>query len=153
MFKELRKNKPLMIFTILLLIIIIIGVLSPLNNGTFASLFVGGHIGSFKGKLNLEAFENSDKPCICLFYAPWCGHCKKIKPVWNKLMTENKTNIKIIQIDCDEHKKIAKKYGIAGFPTIKYLPNGLLKTLQNSAIAYEGDRTFDSLKSFIAQYV
>tara|TARA_B110000037_G_C16736869_1_gene349475 strand:+ start:78 stop:539 length:462 start_codon:yes stop_codon:yes gene_type:complete len=153
MFKELKKNKPLMILTILLLIIIIIGVFSPRNRGSFASLSIGGHIGSLKGKINLEAFENSEEPSVVLFHAPWCGHCKKLMPTWNNIMSNNKSKIKIIKINCDKHKDISKKYGIKGFPTIKYLPNGLLKTLPDSAKEYTGDRSHNSLTSFISKCV
>ena len=56
------------------------------------------------------------------FYAPWCGHCKKLKPDWDKLGTQFDTNADTLigDVDCTgSGKSICEQYGIQGFPTLK----------------------------------
>ena len=99
--------------------------------------------------LNYENFDNyKNKKCVALFYAPWCGHCKKIKPLWNDLETSHPG---VTSVNCDEHSKIAEKHNIKGFPTIKYLPNGIDSS--DNSIEYSGDRSEGDLKRFIDKYL
>ena len=100
-----------------------------------------------------EMFTDDDEsPTMVMFHVPWCGYCKKTMPVWKELQSAGVLNsknnsVKILDIDCEEDKAIAKKHGVDGFPTIKYFPNGLNKT--GSAITYENERDLPTLKTFI----
>jgi protein disulfide-isomerase-like protein len=87
---------------------------------------------------------SSDKPCIIFFYAPWCGHCKNAKPEFEKLMKMAKG--KAYMIDCDDHKDIAQKYGIQGFPTIRYYPKG---PKNGNPREYNGNRTAKDMMDFM----
>ena len=58
------------------------------------------------------------------FYAPWCGHCKNLEPHWNQAATELKGKIKVAKLDATVHNKVASRYGIRGYPTIKIFPPG-----------------------------
>jgi protein disulfide-isomerase-like protein len=87
---------------------------------------------------------SSDKPCIIFFYAPWCGHCKNAKPEFEKLMKMAKG--KAHMIDCDAHQDIAKKYGIQGFPTIRYYPKG---PKNGNPREYQGNRTAEDMMDFM----
>ena len=145
MFERIRKNPILIVLLTALLIIIVIGVFTPRNNRLTAGLKLGGHIGSLRGSLNIETMEN--EPCIALFHAPWCGHCKRFKPQWDKLMDEIH-GIKLKDVNCDENKELANKHNIKGFPTIKFLPKGI-DVAEGSE--YSGDRSEDSLKKFIKE--
>lgn len=95
-----------------------------------------------------EGFESSsedfnshigkDKKLV-LFYADWCGHCKKIKPDWDAAATDiNKDGTKMIKVNCgggtDSDKEIMEKYSIDGYPTIIVFENG-------NATPYNGKRT------------
>ena len=78
---------------------------------------------------------------LVLFYADWCGHCKKIKPVWDETAEEiNKDDKKMIKVNCgegtNEEKKIMKEYNIDGYPTIILFNNGKPEP-------YSGERTKD----------
>ena len=53
-----------------------------------AGVGVKGHFGSLKGNVNFEAFDNQNKPTLVIFYAEWCGHCKRCMPEVEKLKQE-----------------------------------------------------------------
>lgn len=60
------------------------------------------------------------------FFAPWCGHCKKLAPEWEKAATALKGGepaIVLASVDATEepNKALAEKFGIKGFPTIKVI--------------------------------
>eukprot|EP00163_Fabomonas_tropica_P014071 TRINITY_DN2571_c1_g1_i1.p1 TRINITY_DN2571_c1_g1~~TRINITY_DN2571_c1_g1_i1.p1 ORF type:complete len:438 (+),score=145.45 TRINITY_DN2571_c1_g1_i1:159-1472(+) len=54
------------------------------------------------------------------FYAPWCGHCKNLAPEWSAAATELKGQFRFGAVDATVHQKFASKYGVRGYPTIKY---------------------------------
>ena len=55
----------------------------------------------------------SNEPCVVLFYAPWCGHCKRFKPQWDSLMAE--IGIKLIDVNCDKNKELQKMITLKDF--------------------------------------
>merc|ERR1712127_1167159 len=70
--------------------------------------------------------ENADLALV-KFYAPWCGHCKKIAPEFEKAATILKANdppVTLIEVDCTEHQSVCSKYGVSGYPTMKVFRNG-----------------------------
>merc|ERR1719497_220609 len=86
----------------------------------------------------------SGKGVFIKFLAPWGGHCKSLKPDWDKLMDEFKdspTSL-IADVDCTaDGKDLCEKHGVKGYPTIKY---GDVSDLKD----YNGARSFDELKKF-----
>jgi len=85
---------------------------------------------------------------LVLFYADWCGHCKKIKPVWEETANEvNEPELKMIKVNCGEgtpaDQKIMKKYSIDGYPTI-------IKFVNGKAQLYQGERNVESFKQAVA---
>jgi thiol-disulfide isomerase/thioredoxin/Ca2+-binding RTX toxin-like protein len=94
------------------------------------------------GKLVKPEIKSGKK--LVLFYADWCGHCKKIKPVWDEAADHvNKDDVKMIKVNCgegsEEDKKIMKKYNIDGYPTI-------IKFVDGTPSLYRGDRDANSFK-------
>jgi protein disulfide-isomerase A6 len=72
---------------------------------------------------NFEDVVGGDKPALVEFFAPWCGHCKKLVPVYEELATLfQKEHVVIASVDADEHKELGNKFGVSGFPTIKFFP-------------------------------
>ncbi len=95
-----------------------------------------------------DIMKNPNKVFV-LFYADWCGHCKTLKPIWNKV--EAKYSDKMTSIDLgSENKKseaVKKHFGIDGFPTMIVVENG-------KAIAtYEGGRTEEEITNYVKNNV
>lgn len=95
--------------------------------------------------VKIENFSDKSNRKLVLFYAPWCGHCKTLKPTWDKL-TDSYPEV-VTKINCDEEKEIAEQNNIEGYPTIKYFPTGM----DGDSIDYEGSRNYESLESFLKE--
>ena len=79
------------------------------------------------------------------FYAPWCGHCKSLAPEYAaaaKTLREMETPMYIAKVDATVAKKVAEKYEVQGFPTLKYFVNG-------TPVEYNGGRTADEIVSWL----
>ncbi|TYI55192.1 hypothetical protein E1A91_D11G124800v1 [Gossypium mustelinum] len=95
---------------------------------------------------NFEKEVGQDRGALVEFYAPWCGHSQKLAPEYEKLGASFKKakSVLIGKVDCDEHKSVCGKYGVEGYPTIKWFPKGSLDPKQ-----YEGPRTAEPLAEFV----
>lgn len=100
-----------------------------------------------EGSLVIEGM--SGDRTFALFYAPWCPHCKKIMPEWEKAKRMNRSDVKIVKIDCEERPEFAQQYGIRGYPTIYFLPYGLNNP--KARIEYKGERKGEAFLAFIAK--
>ncbi|ETW06795.1 protein disulfide-isomerase domain [Aphanomyces invadans] len=74
------------------------------------------------------------------FYAPWCGHCKNLAPEWKKAAKALDGIVNVAAVDCDQHKELAGKYGVQGFPTIKVFGDN-----KRSPTDYQGQRTAQAI--------
>ena len=93
--------------------------------------------------------QQSEK-VLALFYAPWCGHCKRLEPVWDEFMQnfDGYNGVKIIKVNGDESPDLAQLHNVRGFPTIKMCVRGV----QNpEGFVYEGDRSMNSIAEFLQQ--
>jgi len=91
--------------------------------------------------------QTAGKTVFVKFFAPWCGHCKAMKPAWDTLMSEyeNSENILVADVDCiNSGKDLCSKVGVEGFPTIKH---GDPENLED----YKGGRDADSLNKFASE--
>ena len=79
---------------------------------------------------------------IVEFYAPWCGHCKSLAPEYEKAASALKGVVKIVAVDATQSEKLAQKYGIQGFPTIKVFGSD-----KKNPVDYQGQRTGDAIIS------
>jgi protein disulfide-isomerase-like protein len=96
---------------------------------------------------NFDAIvKNPTSQVLVEFYAPWCGHCKSLAPVWDKLATAFKSeeNVVIAKLDADAHKDLAGKYDVHGFPTLKWFG-----TESKDGEKYEGSRDLGDLVKFV----
>ncbi|KAG5545663.1 hypothetical protein RHGRI_017969 [Rhododendron griersonianum] len=90
-----------------------------------------------------ELVVKSKELWVVEFFAPWCGHCKKLAPEWKKASNSLKGKVKLGHVDCDAEKSLMSRFNVQGFPTI--LVFGADK---DSPFPYEGARTASAIESF-----
>ncbi|KAI1298129.1 Thioredoxin domain-containing protein 5 [Halotydeus destructor] len=83
------------------------------------------------------------------FYAPWCGHCQRLVPIWEQLAQsfENDELVRISKIDCNEFREACKPWGVRGYPSLLWIVDG--KVIEK----YQGERTHEALKKFVLDKV
>lgn len=92
-----------------------------------------------------ELVTNSGKPALVKFYAPWCGHCKKLAPTYEQLgdvFASVKDKVTIAKADGDAHKALSKRFGIKGFPTLKWIHGDKIED-------YDSARTLEALTKYV----
>lgn len=90
----------------------------------------------------------SSKPALVEFFAPWCGHCKNLAPVFEELastFSHAGDKVSIAKVDADEHKSLGKRFGVQGFPTLKWFDG----QDGSSPEDYNGGGDLESLTKFI----
>ncbi len=75
------------------------------------------------------------------FYAPWCGHCKRLAPVWDELALKLDKKVNVAKVDCTKDTVTCKRFDLRGYPTLILLRGGRMYT-------YKGGRDAASLVSY-----
>jgi len=78
------------------------------------------------------------------FYAPWCGHCKKLAPIYEKVATNLKGSTNVAKIDCTTETASCRRFGIRGYPTVKFVKDG-------KVIDYKSERTPEAFAAFVSE--
>ncbi|XP_056137435.1 protein disulfide-isomerase A3 [Lampris incognitus] len=77
------------------------------------------------------------------FFAPWCGHCKRLAPEYEAAATRLKGIVSLAKVDCTANSNVCSKYGVSGYPTLKIFRDG------EESGAYDGPRTADGIVSHL----
>jgi len=95
---------------------------------------------------NFDQVVDGSANVLVEFYAPWCGHCKSLAPIYELVATSYKKNKDIIiaKVDADAEKTLGSRFDVKGFPTLKWFPKGSTKPVD-----YDGSREEEGFYSFI----
>ncbi len=84
------------------------------------------------------AFEKtvlqSTLPVIVDFWAPWCGPCRAVAPILDKIAKEFAGKLLVAKINTDENKEWAQKYNVQGIPTLLLVAGGKIVHTQTGAL-------------------
>ena len=85
-----------------------------------------------------DAFEKtvmeSNIPVIVDFWAPWCGPCKMVAPILEKIAKEYAGSVLVAKVNTERHTKWAEKFEVQGIPTMLFIANGKVAHQQVGAL-------------------
>ncbi|CAI5488771.1 unnamed protein product [Closterium sp. Naga37s-1] len=96
---------------------------------------------------NFHDHVGGDSVVFVKFYTPWCGHCQRLAPDWEKVATAFKDSdaIRIAKVDCQAHAELCTNHEVRGYPTLKWFP----AAGQGGVEDYGGDRKANVFVDFI----
>lgn len=142
-FSGLLKDKKKLII-ILVVLVIFIGLAYYVYNNHVAPKLNP----DFVANKELVQEESGSDAELYLFYTEWCPHCKKAKPIWQKLKSDyegktiNGVNVYFKEVDCDKDEKTADDFNVEGYPTIKLVKDG-------QVIEYDAKPDYETLVEFL----
>ena len=100
-------------------------------------------------EVNTSEFPSAVKDGVVMvdFWAPWCGPCRMVAPVLEKLQDEMGDKVKIVKLNVDENPDVARQYGISSIPTMIVFKNG------NHVETVVGASTSDRYKSLLEKHM
>lgn len=100
-----------------------------------------------KGTSHDRVALDATKNVLVEYYAPWCGHCKKLVPEYEKLAEHFKDDEDIVIAKMDSTANEVSSVSVQGFPTLKFYPKGV--DAADGAIDYDGARDFDGMVKYL----
>ncbi|KAF7327818.1 Protein disulfide-isomerase erp38 [Mycena kentingensis (nom. inval.)] len=109
------------------------------------SAVAASNVVDLSNQADFDAVIGKGKPALVEFFAPWCGHCKNLAPVYEELANAFVgKDVIIAKVDADgAGKSLGTKYGVTGFPTLKWFDK------DGAYDPYDSGRDLDSLAGFI----
>lgn len=105
-----------------------------------------------KDNLKEEIYESgSEEAWFIDMHAPWCDHCKKLRPEWAQLATRLKGKAKVASLDASQNRQFDAMYELKGYPTIVMVPPGLKN--EKVFIKYDGARIVDRMEEWALEKI
>jgi protein disulfide isomerase family A protein 3 len=96
---------------------------------------------------NFKQIVDQDKDVLVEFYAPWCGHCKKLAPIFDELGIKMKNeDVVVAKMDATAND-VPSHFTVTGFPTLYWVPKGK----KMDPVRYGGGRELDDFVKYIAK--
>ncbi|KAM6974573.1 protein disulfide-isomerase A3-like [Tautogolabrus adspersus] len=95
------------------------------------------------GDADFDYLATEHETMLVKFYAPWCGHCKKLAPEFDRAATRLKGTVQLAKVDCTAHSETCARFGVSGYPTLKIFRNG------KDSAPYDGPRTADGIYQYM----
>ena len=116
-----------------------------------ASAFWGSSSSDALRELTSETFDElipGEKVAFVEFYAPWCGHCKRLAPTWKamaeRVHSRSDLDAVVAKIDCTKHRDTCNANQVRGYPTML-----LFEANERTGKRYQGPRDTDELVKFV----
>mmetsp|Transcript_12555 Transcript_12555/g.17449 ORF Transcript_12555/g.17449 Transcript_12555/m.17449 type:complete len:457 (-) Transcript_12555:283-1653(-) len=96
---------------------------------------------------NFDETIKDNQNVLVEFYAPWCGHCKRLAPEYDAASLKLKDeDVVLAKVDATEESELGQKYEVRGYPTLIWFKNGKSKE-------YDGGRTSDTIVSWVMKKI
>jgi len=93
-----------------------------------------------------EIVNDPTKDVLVKYYAPWCGHCKKLAPIWEELGEAYKDNKNLVIAKFDATANEAEGVEVRGYPTLIFYPKD-----NKAGVNFDGDRTLEPIKKWLEE--
>ena len=103
---------------------------------------------------NKKTAMKSEKSWFIKFFAPWCGHCQRLAPIWSEFNRLHIDEINVGTVDCttDGGQPLCKAMEVKGYPTLIFFPgNNEDVKGPTEGRKYQGQRTLEELEKFALQ--
>lgn len=107
-----------------------------------------GNVKVLKGTSFADIVLNNDKDVLVEFYAPWCGHCKKLEPTWDELAAKfaSVDSVVIAKMDATANEVDVEGLDVKGFPTLYFFPGK-----DKKPVKYESGRELEDFVEYLKE--
>lgn len=123
------------------------------NHGVFANMYMNDpHVVELDKTTFKSMVSEGEHTTIVKFYAPWCGHCKRLHKDYSKVGAELKSKATVAAVDCTKHEDLCRENNINGYPTMKVFYTKA-NSLKRNKEEYYGDRSVSAIVDKVTKLI